>query len=170
MKYLKFIFFLVVINGFSQNEIKEPDPDILYKKFTEAYDELDADSISELYTHNASILNLYDSKNPNSINGTDNIKNYFRNFFNYFKKNNRKLQLTFKIINRKKRDNTFLDNGYYRLEILTTDKSNPVIFGKFSTVIVLENEKWKFSIDASTDSDFMEYENAGGGLILKRHQ
>ena len=58
----------------------------------------------------------------------------------------------------KKIDETELDNGFYRLEIITPNKPSSYAFGKFSTVLELKNNAWKFRTDATTNTDFVEYE------------
>jgi pimeloyl-ACP methyl ester carboxylesterase/ketosteroid isomerase-like protein len=159
------LFCLISISVFAQ-----PYPDSLYHKFTKTYDELDAAKIGNLYTEHAETLNLYDGSNPNSHKGRANIEQYFRKFFDNVKSKNQRLILTFKIIHRKKEGDHLLDNGFYRLEVTTPNKPSSFGFGKFSTVLQQENGKWKFKTDATTNTDFVEYENAVNTTIPIREE
>jgi pimeloyl-ACP methyl ester carboxylesterase len=146
----------------------EQNPDILYENFTKAYDSLNSKSIVNLYLENAEVLNLYDGENSSSLKGKIEVEKYFEEFFESFKKNNQKLKLTFKIANRKKVGENILDNGFYQLEIITQNKPSFFTFGKFSTVLELENDIWKFKTDATTNTDFVEYENSAATNIPER--
>jgi pimeloyl-ACP methyl ester carboxylesterase/ketosteroid isomerase-like protein len=165
MKLLSLLFFLISFSGFAQQS-----PDSLYHNFTKAYDDLDAEKIANLYAENAEMLNLYDGENANSFKGQVEIRKYFQNFFQRFKAQNQKIQLTFKIIDRKKIGENILDNGFYRLEILTPNKPSFFTFGKFSTILEWKNDRWKFKTDATTNTDFTEYENAISTTIPTREE
>jgi ketosteroid isomerase-like protein len=164
------VFSLLLLFAFSSTfgQNTEPIPNLLYENFVKAYDELDAEKLANLYTINAEALNLYDRSNPNSLKGKEDIKKYFAKFFQAIKDNNQKLQLTFKIIDRKKVGDNVLDNGFYRLEVLSPNKPSSFSFGKLSTVLELQDGVWKFKTDATTNTDFIEYENAGHKTIPER--
>ncbi|MBK8051741.1 MAG: alpha/beta hydrolase [Saprospiraceae bacterium] len=166
------VFSLLLLFAFSSTfgQNTEPIPNLLYENFVKAYDELDAEKLANLYTINAEALNLYDRSNPNSLKGKEDIKKYFAKFFQAIKDNNQKLQLTFKIIDRKKVGDNVLDNGFYRLEVLTPNKPSSFSFGKISTVLELQDGVWKFKTDATTNTDFIEYENAGHKTIPEREE
>lgn len=146
------------------------NPDLLYEQFTKAYDELSADKLSSLYMANAEVLNLYDGDNSNSMKGQPAIKKYYEDFFSLFTPNNQKLLLTFKIVDRKKSGENILDNGFYRLEIVTPNKPSSFSYGKFSTVLEEQNGSWKFKTDATTNTEFVEYENAALKTIPEREE
>ncbi|MEJ7823606.1 MAG: alpha/beta hydrolase [Chitinophagaceae bacterium] len=63
-----------------------------------------------------------------------------------------------------------MDNGYYRLEILTPNLPTKIAFGKFSTILELADNTWKFRTDATTNANFMEFENASFLTIPKREE
>jgi pimeloyl-ACP methyl ester carboxylesterase len=163
MKFL--LFTLLTFSGFAQQ-----NPDSLYLNFTKAYSDLADEKIANLYTEQAEMLNLYDGENSNSAKGEVEIRKYFQNFFQRFKAANQQLQLTFKIIDRKKSGENILDNGFYRLEILTPNKPSFFTFGKFSTILEWKNNTWKFKTDATTNTDFIEYENANVNTIPTREE
>lgn len=155
MKLFLLLFAIISTPSFSQE-----NPDSLYHNFTKAYDELSASKIANLYTENAETLNLYDGSKPNSCKGHAQIEQYFDRFFKNTAAKNQTLRLTFKIADRKKQGDYILDNGFYRLEVAEIKKPSFFLFGKFSTVLAIENKQWKFKTDATTNTDFIEYENA----------
>lgn len=168
MKLTLLALVLLTLNGFCRST--EQSPDLLYAKFANGYDELNAETIAKLYTSNAELLNLYDRENPNSVKGQDEIQKYFQNFFQTYKALNKKVQITFKIINRNKVDENVLDNGFYRIGILTENKPTFYYYGKFSTVLEFNGNTWKFRTDASNNTDFEEYENATSKTIPEREE
>ncbi len=170
-KNMKLSFILLLLSTtFSFGQQTEPNADFLYENFTKAYDELSAEKLADLYTYNAEALNLYDGGSPNSIKGQQEIKKYYTKFFQSVKENNQILSLTFKIIDRNKIGDNILDNGFYQLEIITPNKPSSFSFGKFSTVLEVQNKEWKFKTDATTNTDFIEYENAGNKTIPQRDE
>jgi pimeloyl-ACP methyl ester carboxylesterase len=165
IKVILLLLSIFPISAFSQQSL-----DSLYFNFTKAYEKLDAGIIEKLYTQDAEMLNLYDGENSNSLKGNSVIKSYFERFFQKFKSENQSLNLTFKIKERKNLDSHILDNGFYRLEILTPNKPPVFTFGKFSTVLELEKGQWKFKTDATTNIDFLEFENALTSTIPIREE
>lgn len=168
MRLLFFLLILLTSHCFGQQN--EQNPDLIYEKFAQGYDELNAENIARLYTNNAEIINLYDKENPNSVKGQVEILKYFQNFILPYKKANKKIEITFKIVNRKKVDENILDNGFYRIGILTENKPTIYYFGKFSTILEFSDKVWKFRTDASNNTDFEEYENAISSTIPKREE
>ncbi len=168
MKLTFFLLMLLTSPCFAQQT--EQSPDLLYEKFSKGYDELNAEHIAKLYTSKAELLNLYDKENPNSVKGQDEIQKYFQTFFQTYKAANKKVQITFKIINRNKVDGIILDNGFYRIGILTENKPTFYYYGKFSTVLEFNDNIWKFRTDASNNTDFEEYENAISKTIPEREE
>jgi len=168
MRLLFILFIIFSCKCFGQQD--DNNPDFLYVNFTKAYDELSFEKLANLYVDKAEVLNLYDADNSNSMKGQSEVKNYYSKFFQSFKINNQKLQLTFKIINRETVGENILDNGFYRLEIISPNKPSQFTFGKFSTVLELQNGSWKFKTDATTNTDFIEYENAIAKTIPEREE
>jgi pimeloyl-ACP methyl ester carboxylesterase len=168
MKLAVLALALLASNCFCQST--EQSPDLLYAKFAKGYDESNAENIAKLYTSNAELLNLYDRENPNSVKGQGEIQKYFQNFIQTYKALNKKIQITFKITTRNKVDGNFLDNGFYRIGILTENKPTFYYYGKFSTVLEFNDNTWKFRTDASNNTDFEEYENAISKTIPEREE
>lgn len=164
---LRLCLFLWVVQGYSQTP--DHDPNRVYEAFALAYLDMNASNIDQLYVEDAVLLNLYDSSNPSSISGNKEIANYFSEMFARFGKTGQKLELTFKIIDRKKIEDTILDNGFYALTIHGDDQAKRVSYGKLSTILKLEQEGWKFMIDANSNTDESEYQNAEGNEIPRPH-
>jgi pimeloyl-ACP methyl ester carboxylesterase len=168
MRIIILLFISFNIHCFGQKI--EQNPDILYENFTKAYDSLSSKSIANLYLENAEVLNLYDGENSSSMKGKMEIQKYYKDFFERFKNNNQKLKLTFKIANREKVGKNILDNGFYQLEFITQNMPSFFTFGKFSSVLELENDVWKFKTDATTNTDYVEYENSVEPKIPERDE
>jgi pimeloyl-ACP methyl ester carboxylesterase len=168
---MKFIFFsFILLTSLCFGQQTDQSPDFLYEKFSKGYNDLNADHIANLYTNKAELLNLYDKESPNSVKGKNEIQQYFQNFFQTYKAVNKKLQITFKITSRKKIDENILDNGFYRVGILTENKPTFYYYGKFSTILEFTEDVWKFRTDASNNTDFEEYENAISKTIPQREE
>lgn len=159
---------LLFISVYSTAFCTEPDP--LYHSFATAYARLDTSLIKELYLKDAEVLNLYDGEPAQSLKGTAAIEVYYNSFFESFRKNHQQLVLTFKIHSRNKEGAYLLDNGFYQLEIVTPGKPSSFLFGKFSTVLATENGAWKFKTDATTNTDFKDYEDETAVPIPKREE
>ncbi|WP_435622488.1 hypothetical protein [Flagellimonas sp.] len=159
------LLFAILLSTNAHTQVEELDPNKSYEDFSLAYRTLDAEHLTHTYTANAALLNLYDTRDPNSILGAENIKEYFAGFFKRFKEGNQSLTLTFKIIDRQNRDGVIYDNGYYKLTISAPDTSDRVSHGKLSTVLVQDSGRWKFKIDSNTNTAQEEYENAKAGSM-----
>jgi pimeloyl-ACP methyl ester carboxylesterase len=164
------IFILSIISITCGAQTIDENPDALYYKFTKAYDELNSIKLANLYIEDAEVLNLYDHSKPNSMKGRIEIENYFAKFFKSIQDNNQRIQLTFKIENRSKVDNIILDNGYYFLQTIRPNLPSYFSYGKFSTVLEIEDGMWKFKTDATTNTDFIVYENASVKTIPDRYE
>lgn len=153
-RFLSVLVITILIGsaGFAQTM-----PDSVYAAFSRAYKSLDAKSITRLYTNNAVVTNLYRHDAPSTIVGSQEINAYFDNFFGQFPSRSQHLELVFKVSQRRKIGNEYFDNGYYRLTILKNKETVQTLYGKFATVLVEENGKWKFRSDATSDADPDEF-------------
>lgn len=166
---MRTVLFILLFSQLNlKGQMTENTQDELYLQFTQSYDDLDAEKIAHLYTSDAVVLNLYNGAHPNSLNGTNEIRQYFQNFFHSVKSKGQKLILTFKIIDRRSIDEMTYDNGYYRLEFVTPGRPSQSYFGKLSTVLEKVGHQYKFKIDGTTNTDFIEYENARKATIPNR--
>lgn len=162
---LGFCFF-ALLQGHAQNQ--EDDPNQVYTDFARAYHEMDASKIDQLYTPDALLLNLYDASEPSSIRGNTAIADFFAKMFDRFGKNGQKLELTFKIIDRQRLEDAILDNGFYTLTIIGPDQPNIVSFGKLSTLLRWQEGRWRFAVDANSNTDQVEYQNSEGDEIPRK--
>ena len=154
---------LLSINNYAQEE--NPEVNRPYEDFSLAYSTLDAEVLTNTYTADAALLNLYDTRDPSSILGAENIKQYFADFFQRLKEGNQSLTLTFKIINRTAKDGVVYDNGYYKLVRSGPNAPERSSHGKLSTILVREEGRWKFKIDSNSNTDQKEYESAKAGSM-----
>ncbi|CAN5373882.1 hypothetical protein BH20ACI2_BH20ACI2_13780 [soil metagenome] len=152
------------LNCFSQSENKET-ADNIYKNFAEAYSKRDADAAAALYTSDAFLIYLYDDSQPTSIVGHENIQKSFAEFFHNFSKNKSRLNIVFKIADRKTIGDEIFDNGFYQLEIITIENKKSYSFGKFSAVLTRSDGQLKFRADTSASATFVEFENSRNATI-----
>lgn len=146
------------VRGFSQSDNKENANDI-YKKFAEAYSKLDAGAAASLYVSDALLIYLYENSQPSSIVGRENIKKSFADLFQNISLKKSRLNISFKIADRKNVSDEIFDNGFYQLEIITVNNEKSLYFGKFSAVLTYLDGQWKFKADTSASAKFEEFEN-----------
>lgn len=165
MKLMGIAFFLLFLKTLSCFSQTESGANLLYLKFSKAYESLSAVDITQQYTDDATILTLYQNDKPNSLQGISSIEKHYKDFFQNWKSKNTHLNLVFKIAERKTTGAVTYDNGFYALEISEKNKPKQTFFGKFSTVLHLINGEWKFYTDATSTATFTEFENTVAPLI-----
>ncbi|PRX54759.1 YybH family protein [Flagellimonas meridianipacifica] len=165
MKFSFCIVCLVIFAFVGNAQEKELNPNTPYEDFSLAYATLDAATLSNVYTEDGVLLNLYDGSNPNSVKGVTNIKAYFEAFFSRSKETGQTLKLEFKITDRQKEENIIYDNGFYKLSSKLPNQPERVGYGKLSTVLVHDQGRWKFKVDSNTNTTKEEFENAEVGAI-----
>jgi hypothetical protein len=131
--------------------------DSVYSQFSRGYRSLDSKAITDLYSKNAVVTNLYRHDAPSTLVGSLEISAYFKSFFEQFNLRNQQLELVFKVSQRRKIGNEYFDNGFYRLTIFKNKDTIQTLYGKFATILVEENGKWKFRSDATSDADPEEF-------------
>ncbi|MEM1337374.1 MAG: hypothetical protein AAF717_16450 [Bacteroidota bacterium] len=148
-------YFLVVFAHINAQRSEEP-----YLQFSSAYKTLDAALLANAYAENAVLINLYDRLAPQSYKGRTAILAFFMEQFTRAERDKMGLDIVFKISSRKKVQENYLDNGFYRLKITHPDIGTTKRFGKFSIVLQQESGVWKFSVDANGSATEKEFENA----------
>jgi len=133
---------------------------IPYSTFSKGYEKMDAEILTDSYTADALLINVYNGIEPKSFKGEKNILNFFSENLERAKRENLRIKATFKITNRKIMGEAILDNGYYKLEILTPNQNINERYGKFSIVLKQESGEWKFSVDTNASSNQKEYQDA----------
>ena len=159
---LVFMFFLLG-ETHAQKEMSEANRP--YEDFSLAYRSLNAEILTNTYTSDAVLLNLYDNRQPNSIVGANDIKQYFAGFFKRLEDADQTLTLTYKIIERRVNDGVVYDNGYYKLVRSGPDATVQISYGKLSTVLVRDEGRWKFKVDSNSNTAQKEYESAKAGSM-----
>lgn len=159
------VFWICMLAGcMSQqnNADAEKQIDQLYQKFSEAYDSLDVDKVSNIYAEDA----YYLIPNPKApiLEGRPSIQRSFAGFIEGAANNNRQIDITFRIINRTIADSLAFDVGYYR----TRSKPDTAAefeegggVGKFVTVMgLMPDGKWKFLLDGYNPAPYEAFSKA----------
>ena len=158
MKYYFLLLLVFQLRTYAQTASDRPDK--LYLEFVQAYHELNVAKITKLYTQDAAIINLYDQQLPGSFNGQTAIKTFYEQYFKSVADNGQQMQLTFKITERRQSKNSIVDLGYFLLEVTATDKPATILYGRFYTQLVYQDQQWRFKTDAATNAGASEYQNA----------
>lgn len=155
MKKLVLLFGMVVILSsavFSQNTELVLDPsvkphagvDSVYKGFSESYRTLNVDMVAGLYSQNAAYL-VPDNE---IMIGREKIRDNFKGFFDWVKKEGRTMTISFRIAQRRIDKELGYDVGVYTLRSFKDGKEVAVSQGKFVVVAVKEKDgKWAFNVD-----------------------
>lgn len=149
-----FCFFVVSIS-LSAQRLEEP-----YLEFSTAYEHLDAWLLVNVYSKNATLINVYNGRAPISFRGRTGIQEFFKERFESAKKEEKTLAITFKISSRQKVDEGYLDNGFYLLKVSDPKTGTAQRFGKFSIVLQQESGVWKFAVDTNASATQKEFESA----------
>lgn len=122
--------------------------DAIYAQFSEAYRTLDVEKVTNLYTENAAYL----APNQEIQQGQTQIREGFKSFFDYIKKENRTMTISFQIFQRKTEEKMGYDVGIYTIRQFKDGKEVGKGQGKFVVVAVKEKSgKWRFQVDGYSD-------------------
>lgn len=122
--------------------------DAIYAKFSEAYDKLDAKMVTDLYTENA----LYLTPESGIQRGRAVIFDNFDGFFNSVRESGGKLDISFKIVERRMTTNMGYDVGEFLLTSAGKSGATQTSRGKFVVIAVkLKGGQWKFQLDSYSD-------------------
>lgn len=131
---------LVLENGVAAHK----EIDAIYKTFSEAYRTLDVEKVTNLYTENAAYL----PPNDGILQGREQIRPTFQSFFDWIKKENRTMTISFQIVQRRADKNLAYDVGIYTIRQYQDGKQVGMGQGKFVVVAVREKDgKWRFQVD-----------------------
>lgn len=144
---------------------EEIAPNAPYQRFCQGYETLNAKIIAETYAQEAILLNLYNGSSPSSFQGRDSIGSFFMETFNTAKERGLGLEIVFKVTMRQEQENQILDNGFYRLNVTSTEQATDYRYGKFSIVLEIESGLWKFAVDANASATEEEFKEATGTII-----
>lgn len=122
--------------------------DAVYGKFSEGYLKLDPKLVGGLYTQSASYL----VPGQNIKNGRGSIEADFASFFDSVRKDNGKLDISFRITQRKVDRTLAYDVGIYTLTSTDAKGKSSIGRGKFVVVAVKEKgDIWRFQVDGYSD-------------------
>ena len=120
------------------------DLDEIYRRFSEGYKKLDAASVANLYTETAAYL----APGNNIEIGRQKVSEIFTGFFDSVKQQNKRLEISFRIVQRQVDKNLAYDVGIYTLTSFNQKGESSKDSGKF--VVVARREKrdsWRFQVD-----------------------
>lgn len=122
--------------------------DDVYRRFSEGYRKLDAASVAGLYTETAAYLAPGDNVNV----GRQKVLKIFSGFFDSIKKQNGKMEISFRIVQRAVDRNLAYDVGIYMLTATNEKGESRRSSGKFVVVAVREKgDVWRFQVDGYND-------------------
>ena len=119
--------------------------DAIYKVFSDAYRTLDVEKVVNLYSETAAYL----APENDILEGREAIRPTFKSFFDWVKKENRTMTISFQIVQRRVEKNLGYDVGVYTIRQFKDGKQiGDAGQGKFIVVAVREKDgKWRFQVD-----------------------
>lgn len=130
--------------------------DRLYQGFSESYQTLDVDMVTNLYTTDAHYL----PGDPNQATMTNRsqIRQGFANYFEWAENNGNDLNISFRIIKREIDDSLAYDVGYYLIQSKSVDEEEfqeGGNVGKFVVTLGLQQDgSWKFLLDGFSPAPY----------------
>lgn len=153
--FLVFAFFLLFVCPISAQNLtlekgvaQNKGLDEVYRQFSEGYRQLNAAMVANLYTDSAAYL----APGDNIQTGRQRILENFQGFFDSVKKQNGKLEIKFRIVQRQIDKNLAYDVGIYTL--ISTNEKGQSNEGSGKFVVVARKEKtgvWRFQVDGYSD-------------------
>lgn len=118
--------------------------DEIYRKFSKAYDDLDAKAVADLYTGNAAYL----SPGSEIRIGNDRILESFTRSFESVKNRKERRSIRFRIFQREVVGDLGYDVGIYTLTATGSDGESRTDRGKYVVVTKKGSDgKWRFAVD-----------------------
>lgn len=152
----KIVIFLVLLSttgfvfgqskdlSFDAGAIPHAGIDAVYAKFSKAYRELDHELVGGLYSTDASYL----VPDQNILIGRDKITPTFKSFFDYVRERKGRMEISFKIVQRRVSGDMAYDVGIYTLTQYDAAGKGSTGQGKFVVVAVREKSgEWRFQVD-----------------------
>lgn len=121
--------------------------DAVYAKFSRAYRELDHELVGGLYSMDASYL----VPDQNILIGRDKITPTFKSFFNYIRERKGRMEISFRIVQRRVSGDIGYDVGIYILTQFDAAGKSNTGQGKFVVVAVKDGNQWSFQVDGYSD-------------------
>lgn len=121
--------------------------DAVYGNFSRAYRELDHSLVGGLYAVDAAYL----VPNEDVMTGRDKVTASFKSFFDYVKERKGRLEIKFRILQRRVSGDLAYDVGIYTLTQFDAEGKSTTGQGKFVVVAVKEKNEWQFQVDGYSD-------------------
>lgn len=137
-------------------ELASKSIDNLYQQFSKAYQTLDVDLVSNLYTEDANYLP--GNANQAVMMSREPIRKSFASYFEGAESMGRDLKISFRIVERNIDDSLAYDIGYYLLQSKSIDMEEfpeGGNAGKFVTAMGLQQDgTWKFLLDGFSPAPY----------------
>ncbi|CAM3316488.1 YybH family protein [Shewanella violacea] len=134
----------------------------LYRQFSQAFNQLDAGIVENIYAEDACYVPENQSKGITM--GRENIIALYKKFFVKIKHKQARIEVDFRVIERQMENNNATDIGYYLIRFHPAeDAEEPIseFAGKFVNVSRKNaNGKWYLTVDTNNRSDTPFYYNA----------
>ena len=122
--------------------------DEIYGRFTAGYKKLDAASVANLYSETAAYL----APGENLDIGRQKVLETFTKFFDSVRKQNGRMEISFRIVQREVDQNLAYDVGIYTLTSFNEKGEARASKGKFMVVAKREKDGvWRFQVDGYND-------------------
>lgn len=133
-----------------------------YQRFTQAFSQLNAELTHSIYTSDASYLP--ESQSKPIYYGRDDIVGIYQRFFNKIKKKKARIDIDFRIANRRISGDSAIDTGYYLVRFYpAAETGEPVseFAGKFAIgTQKVSKTQWQVSLDTNNRAEASAYLNA----------
>ncbi len=121
--------------------------DNVYGEFSRAYRELDHTLVGGLYSVDAAYL----VPNEAVMTGRDKVTASFKSFFDSVRDGKGRLEISFRILQRRVSGNLAYDVGIYTLTNFDSAGKGGTGQGKFVVVAVKDKNQWRFQVDGYSD-------------------
>ena len=132
--------------------------DSIYRVFRQAYANLDAARVADLYREDA----LYGPGGaPGFMLGRAPIFDNFDGFFRHVAADSARLELRFRFVRRFRNDDLASDAGFYWLRRVKGDSAGKPSVGKFVTILQRDSTgHWRFALDTYSDGSVAAFDSA----------
>lgn len=121
--------------------------DAVYAEFSRAYRSLDHSLVGGLYSADAAYL----APGEDVMIGGDKVTASFKSFFDSIREGGGRLEISFRILQRRVSGNMAYDVGIYTLTNWDSTGKSGIGQGKFVVVAAKSKNKWRFQVDGYSD-------------------
>jgi ketosteroid isomerase-like protein len=157
---------LIIAAAMSPAQASDKEANAVYERLTASYASLDPAGLERVYAPNAT----YSSRNPGlTIHDRKTLMKGLTGFQQQVKDKGGAVDIRFRIVERKRFGNLYVDHGYVRTAYtLGKDAAPTVTNGKFMTVLMKQPEgHWAIVSDADSEAPADAYERAAAVDGLK---